>query len=88
MPGFWPPIKKFPRQCFSNVFLSQEVLLGHLGERDRKKGLRGWDTTSLTLARVDQSPQGNCVWGCGGGNHLLIEYFSYQGDPKASSGEE
>ena len=37
MPGFWPPIKKFPRQCFSNVFLSQEVLLGHLGERDRKK---------------------------------------------------
>ena len=20
MPGFWPPIKKFPRQCFSNVF--------------------------------------------------------------------
>ena len=39
---------------------------GPLGRKGQKKGLRAWDTTSLTLACVEQSPQGNCVLGGGG----------------------
>lgn len=62
---------------------------GPLGRKRSKKRLRGWDTTSLTLAVLTRAHR---VIVCGGGggrsNHLLIGYFSYQGDPKASLGVE
>ena len=45
---------------------------GPLGRKGQKKRLRGWDTASLTLARVDQSPQGN--WGGRGGREGVVTF--------------